>query len=245
MGSSILSVGDKVEIRLLKDVLNTEKTEGPIRVFYSQIHDISDQDIKVAMPIEKGKLILLPLEMVYEFCFYTKHGLYKCEGEIQKRYKAGNIYMVSVVIKSKLVKHQRRSFYRLACLLDVTCQYLEKEKEGLNTEINVENRDECFASDKAFKGIILDISGGGIKFTSDNQLEKESYACFRFRLELSDQERIFEVVGLIISSERIETERGPKYENRVRFERLSQRDQEAIVRYIFEAERKQVNKKKD
>lgn len=245
MISNILSVGNKVDIKVLKQNERGEKKEGQERVFRSQIYDISEHDIKMAMPIERGKIILLPLGVQYEFCVYTKQGLYRCEGEIRKRYKSNNIYMVSVAIKSELTKYQRREFYRLPCLVDVTYQNSDEEIEGLDAERIVQNIDQCIKASRVFKGIIIDISGGGFKFSSDNQLKKDSYVCFSFKLELSNQIKDFKVVGKIISSERIETERGPKYENRVQFKHLNKLDQEAIVRYIFETERKKVNRKKD
>lgn len=240
--SNLISVGDKVDIRLIQNTEHEEKLGSTVRILKSQVEDITEDDIKMAMPIEKGRIVLLSTGLRYEFCFYTKTGLFRCEGEVQNRYKSGNIFMVSVVVKSQLERHQRREFYRLACLLDITYKLVKKETDIYNI---VESKNEFMNSGDILKGIVLDISGGGLRFICDNKIEIGTYICFMLQIELNNQVRVLSEFGKVISSERIETDQERKYEIRIKYEYLDKKDQEMIIKYVFETERKKVNKKRD
>lgn len=243
--SNLLSIGDKVEIRLLNDKEHGEKLGGPIRIFKSRIYDITEEEIMMALPIEQGKIILLPLRLRYEFYFYTKSGLYQCEGVIQNRYRANKIYMASVALKSKLIRCQRREFYRVSCLLDLIYKIADKENAIIFANSTIQNKNEYLLSDEILKGIVVDISGGGFRFISANKIEVETYVCFMFEIELNNQTKNLYAIGEVISSDRMMIEKERKYEHRVRFEFQNKKDQELVIRYVFEAERKMVNKKRD
>ncbi|WP_162300651.1 flagellar brake protein [Anaerosacchariphilus polymeriproducens] len=245
MISNVLSIGDKVEIRLLNDKEHGEKLGDSTRIFKSQIQDITEDDIKMALPIEQGKIILLPVRLRYEFYFYTKSGLYRCEGEIQNRYRANKIYMASVVVKSKLIRYQRREFYRLPCLLDMNYKIIDKEKAIIFADSTIQYKSEYLSSDEIFKGIVVDISGGGLRFISGDKIEAGAYICFMLQIELNSQTKNLYEIGEVISSDRMMPEKERKYEHRIRFVYLNKKEQELIIRYVFETERKKVNKKRD
>ena len=85
--------------------------------------------------------------------------------------------------------------------------------------------------------MIVDISGGGAKFISDRQFERESKILFVFSLNLNGKQTEFSVIGKIILSDQIEGRNG-EYKNHVQFVNIKDRDREGIIRYIFEEERK-------
>ena len=108
-----LKVGNRVDIRILQEVNQSYDSENKPEVYKSQIYDlISEYEIILTMPIISSKIILLPVDVRYELCFYTEYGLYTCDAIIKERYKESNIYVVKLEIISALTKFQRREYYR-------------------------------------------------------------------------------------------------------------------------------------
>ena len=73
-------------------------------------------------------------------------------------------------MKSQPEKFQRREYFRYPCLLDFKYYELTAEQAMLDSvdAIFSEIRDEHFY-EKERKGKIMDLSGGGIRFTTDSQ----------------------------------------------------------------------------
>ena len=71
MLSKYILPGDKVEMTAVGRVKHsTADEEDEKKVFTSKVSDvISDERIEIIMPMEKMKLILLPVDAEYEICF--------------------------------------------------------------------------------------------------------------------------------------------------------------------------------
>ncbi len=84
-----------------------------------------------------------------------------------------------------------------------------------------------------YEGMILDISGGGIRFTSKSKLEsnKELMNHIRLNMLADDEEELF-LSGVIIESLPTELDK-TVYENRVEFEGIDHTEREVIIKFIF------------
>ena len=87
-------------------------------------------------------------------------------------------------------------------------------------------------------GTILDISGGGARFTSSNSLQDIKFLLMEFHLPRKNKEEQLEidVVAKIIESSR--TEARDKYMHRVKFYFKDSRLKEQLIGYVFEEERR-------
>ena len=231
--------GDKIDLTESKSERKITRSGIIERKMYStRVYDIvSEDEIKVNMPFVDGHIVLLEVGDDYDLCFYSGKGLYQCYGRITDRYKANNIYVLTLQLTSPLRKFQRREYYRLNCILNMKCRTVgdkelkELEEVGgndvrfINTDLTLED------------GVIVDISGGGAKFISDKPFERESKILFVFSLNLNGKMSEFSVIGKIILSDQIEGRAG-EYKNHVQFVNIKDRDREGIIRYIFEEERK-------
>ncbi|MBQ8039541.1 MAG: flagellar brake protein, partial [Lachnospiraceae bacterium] len=93
------------------------------------MYDILSEDrMEIIMPMEKTKLILLPVDSVYDVVFYTSGALYQCFARIIDRYKSNNVYILVLELTSNLRKHQRREFYRFSCALDMCARPLIEDE---------------------------------------------------------------------------------------------------------------------
>lgn len=223
--------GEKVEI----STINKDREDRPKKVYSSTVFDLnSDEEIKIVMPMEQGRLILLPIGQEYDLCFYTKSGLFQAYATVKDRYKSNNIYVVTMELTSNLRKHQRREYYRLNCVLSMKCTSITDEQEVEIRDHQVEFLDTALT---VIDGTIVDISGGGVRFISKNQFNREDKIQFSFSLNASTGLDIHTVVGVILSSNELEKRPG-EYENRAKFLIIDNDERESIIKYIFEEQRK-------
>jgi len=241
MISDILSIGDKAEVKAVRRDGDVKEIKIDNRKLKSQVIDITGEtDIKVTMPMEGGRIILLPLNGIFEMIFYTEKGLYRCFGRVVERNRSGNIYYLVVKLISALVKFQRREHYRFRCTINT---YFRPLTEGESSREDLESllmgiAEEMEAPVKKFEqGTIVDISGGGMNLVTDRQLEKGSLIAICFHIQQNFILREFHVIGRVLLSEET-ANRKSSFGNRIEFERIASDEREAIIRYIFEEERK-------
>jgi len=66
--SDVIRIGDKIDVRLVQQIENNDKSGETPEVYRSQVLDIKENgNFEIAMPTEKGRLILLPLGVRFEF----------------------------------------------------------------------------------------------------------------------------------------------------------------------------------
>lgn len=247
MLTDVLQVGDRVEIRILQEVLKGYKVSGKPRVFISKIFDIpSETDVILAMPVESSKVILLPKDVRYDLSFYSKKGLFNCTAEVKGRYKEGHVYSLAMSITSPLQKLQRRKFFRLDCLMDFTYYVLydDEEKEMTDPYEAHEYHLRHFPDEGRKKGTIVDISGGGIRTVTDEPLPIDGELLVFFRVAMDNMEYAFCSFAYVVKCREQEKNRH-HYESGLEFKKLDKNERERIVKYIFQEERsKRQNQKK-
>lgn len=70
--SDIIRIGDKIDIRVLQEVEQAEKTDVTVKTYKSKVLDFrSNGNMEIAMPMEAGKLVLLQLGVRYELVFFS------------------------------------------------------------------------------------------------------------------------------------------------------------------------------
>lgn len=247
-----VSIGDRLELNKIR--ISTMELEDE-KIYKSQILDfVDEQTAIILMPIEKGRIIPLSVGDKYNVRFFTKKGLFQCNSIITGRSKLNNIYVLTIELTSDLEKNQRREFYRLECVLDIEYYLISDiEIEVMNkiksnsfkSDTEFENYlialDECKRD--WFKGIIVDISGGGARFVSDRIHEYGNMIHISVPSEPSIKLKNKWIKAIIISSEKMMNRQG-FYEHRIQFKDIAKEDREVIIRYIFKEERKQRNKDK-
>lgn len=87
-------------------------------------------------------------------------------------------------------------------------------------------------------GTILDISGGGARFTSSNSLANVKYLLLEFQLPQENKKTPLDidVVAKVIDSK--QTDAKDKYTHRVKFYFKDPRMKEQLIGYVFQEERR-------
>lgn len=231
MLSRIITPGNRIEIT--KPV--NQKKEEKTRPYISQVYDIlEDEQIKIAMPMVEGKVIPLPLHGRYNLCFYTTGGLYQAKAVITDRYKEDGLYILIVELASELKKFQRRQYFRLEYAMDIKFRIVTDDE--LAAAISSESEMKYLSTFGMLDGISLDISGGGIRFTSHEEVGKDSNIILSINIGITE-ENILGIAANIISAGKV-LNRDKIYEYRAEFVGMKNSEREKLIRFIFDMERR-------
>lgn len=235
MLSSYIIPGQKIELHATADNKDVKDKE---KIYLSRVYEVlSDDRIEVTMPMEQTKLILLPVDGEYEVFFYTPGGLYQCICRIIDRYKSSNVYILVLELVSNLRKYQRREYYRFSCALDMSARVLEEEEiEALD-----ERRNYLVPGLPLKHSIIVDISGGGLRFVANQKYEEGSLIYCNYYLTVNGVNKEYNLVGKILHVSEVEKQKGT-FEHRVQYINIDSSEREEIIRYIFEEERKNLKR---
>lgn len=238
--SEITKPGDKIDIQLVQQLEQQQQgnTTEPIRTYKSSVFDIQDEEsIEISMPTENGRMVLFQVGLRCKMLFYTKKGLYTCVAVVQRRYKSENFFVLSMKVTSIPVKFQRREFFRIDCMIPIQFTPITQEiaMMGQTEQIFMEIQNPEYRTQR-MDAYVLDISGGGIRFSTEQALQEQKYILTTIRLQNDIMDQQFYLVAELISSDL--NKNGEKYINRAKFLFKDLNDRETIVRFVFEEQRR-------
>ena len=242
MIEKFISAGDKVEMKSTVDVVLPDGTKG-IRLYKTSIYDVLDDGkLEIVMPMEKSRLVLLPVGGEYDMCFFSHGGMYKADVRIVDRQKINGTYILLAEMLTNLHKYQRREYYRFNCIIEMEARELSQHEVDIfsgavQSEDEADNADNVIEEKEMQRGVIVDISGGGLRFVSRTQYECDSTILLNFKLPIKHKQKPFTLAARVILSKEIEN-RKDEYENRVKFVYINNQTREEIIKYIFDEERK-------
>lgn len=238
MLSNFITEGNRIELQAID---RGEENAEDRKVYLSQVHEILSEDkMEIQMPMEKTKLLLLPVDAEFDMVIYGESGLYQCFVRVIDRYKSENVYLLVVELTSNLRKHQRREYYRFSCALEMCSRTLEA------TEIEALENKRPYALTPGLplkQSVIVDLSGGGLRFLAAQDYAPDSLIYISYALLKSGERKQYELVGKVLSVKELENRPGT-YEHRVKYVNIDNDTREEIIRYIFEEERKNLRKER-
>ena len=230
-----INIGDKLDLQKIEKRLSVNpERESP--VYVSQVLDEAENgDMLVAMPVTEGRVIPLNVGDEYNVTFYTKAGLLNCRMLVSGRYKKEMLFLLALQQLTDLKKIQRREYFRLNCRNQLKYRILDDNERD---EIERGRPSTANIKDDDWKnGIMLDLSGGGIRFVSAFREEKDSMLQVRFEYVMGDDSSVVYAYATLLRSERNENNTSI-YDHRIKFYRMDRNLRENIIRYIFETQRK-------
>lgn len=130
-------------------------------IYKSIVQDIREKHIKINIPVNKGEYLSLAMDEEIELIYYDKESsLFNFYCKVIDRVKENNISYYRLSLPYNIKKVQRRNFVRVNVLEFI--RYI-KENKSLERD-KVEN--------PVKKAILLDLSGGGMKIRSKENLKK-------------------------------------------------------------------------
>ena len=233
MLADYISPGNRVELKATGKIWmdNDARTR---QIYMSKVMDItSDDRIEVLMPYEKGRLVLLPVDGEYSLCFYSTKGLYQCYSRIVDRYRSDNIYVLVLDLTSQLQKLQRREYYRFSCALELKSRLCSHE----DIEAFEMNRRFLFDTSALQRSVVVDISGGGLRFVANFRYDEGSTIYCSYKLPNNANDKEYEMLCIVLKVQELESRPG-LFEHRIQYINIDEDSREDIIHFIFEEERK-------
>jgi c-di-GMP-binding flagellar brake protein YcgR len=236
MLSNFVKEGDRIDLMAVDRTTSYPGVEQDrAKTYTTKIASILTEDtMEILMPMEQTKLILLPVDGEYNIVFYASSGLFQCFARVIDRYKSNNLYIVAMELTSNLRKYQRREYYRFSCALEMCARNLMEEEVH-----QLEERNPLYLQPNLpiRRSVIVDISGGGLRFMSNQQYEPGSMIYCSYDLLKGGERKKYEVVGKVLAVRELEN-RPNTYEHRVQYVNINEAVREEIIQFIFEEERK-------
>lgn len=210
------------------------ETESNRKNYVTKVFDIrDDEQFEVFMPVEKTTLQLLSVGSEYEVFIYAQKGIYTCNAVVSERYKTEHAFVAVLELTGELTKHQRREFYRYSTIIGMNTRLLTAEEENLY----LEQHQLVYGVEPKDKSVIVDISGGGIRFISAEQYDNNKLLHCRFMIKVKEENQILDCVIRLLGIKPVANNPNNK-EYRGQFLFLNEFERESIIKYIFEEERK-------
>ncbi len=233
-------LGQRVELETVTRIIADGEPQQLKKVYSSKVFDIlSAERLEILMPYEQRKLVLLPIDSEYTMYFYVENGIFECSARIVDRYKTSNTFILVVELLTPLRKYQRREYYRYNCALALETREISEEERTLLDSPPVEfDRDLPLE-----KSVIVDISGGGLRFIAGQRYKAGTLLYCKYSLAGEENQKVYEIAGRVLHVMPVEKRPG-YFEHRIQYHNIDNRKREEIIRYIFEQERKNLKKEK-
>lgn len=222
MKKNAIVIGDRIRMTQISSAMGRVISND---TYTSQVLGFDEiRTIKIAMPIFGGKIVPLEVGDDYELIFYTKSGLYQCNAQVLKRYTEENMHVIDLKFTTELVKYQRRQYYRLDCVMSFRYRFPEESEEN------------CWK-----EGMIVDLSGGGIRFQCSEDIEKETHLDVKIPLSFSEEIIPIQFQMRVIECHKMEMN-SLMFEIRGEFIEISDSERETVIQYVFEEQKRRMRK---
>lgn len=222
MTSREIQIGTRLELELLNR--NNEKVGD---TYVSQLLERQENNcLIISAPIFEARLIFISLQTQLRLTFiHHKYGLLGFTALVIGREFRGNIAVLIVQPVNEPVKIQRRTHFRLDCMADVLVRPNETNSKADHKP--------------AIKAFTKNISGSGLCIVTSVNIPKNS----EVDIELSLADNILIIAKcIVIRNTQFEVKKSKSYEIALHFTDISQKDQDNLIRYIFEQQRMQLKK---
>ncbi len=196
---------------------------------------LSDTEIELVI---EDKETGLEKNMCYMIYFFSYEKVFLCTAYYQSYYLEDQKRILTFELLSPLEKVQRRMHQRVSSHAKIFLHKLEEEKvkEYLSFPVMEQEDLEKMLEPVYFSEVMIDISAGGIRFTTGEHFRSGDYVFVKF--DVMDQEYPLTIAtyGKIIYSEPFRNEQGV-LDIRLKFVGMPEALKEKIIHYVFQIER--------
>lgn len=217
----------------LEDYENEEKymlCQGKI----SQI--LSDSEIEVVS--EPGVAEGLQKNICYVMYLFLSQEVYMCNCYYKSAYTEENC-VLTLELVSPFEKVQRRMHQRVSCHSRIRYRQIPKE-EALQIEESARILQILEEEGESYEDSLVDISGGGIRFTSREPIPESSYLIASFELTNEKRKAEMQVIGQVVFSMPLRNEQNC-FDIRMKYIGLTEEERAQIIRFVFQLERDSLN----
>ena len=209
------------------DKIRLYPVDGRDEPIYGFAVDFDDDVISVALEDDLQKIAeetgeRVILEVIKKEV--KEESLYLAEAEVVK-YIMDRTPICELLVLTDFKRLQRRNYVRIPVQIEL--EYYVKGRE------------------LGEKGLIIDISGGGVLINIKEPLQVNSEVNMRFSLEFPEETTVVYISGMVVREDhapRANADPDFPYKYGVRFEGLSVKEQDHIVKYVMIKVRERIRK---
>jgi len=215
-----LKTGARLELEILGN--NGDRIGN---IYISQVLEpVKDSNLVIAAPIFESRLIYVPVNSKVRITLYHKrYGLLGFIAIVTSREQRGNLSVICIQAETQLEKIQRRRYYRLDCTLNV--EY----------SIYLDNITQEIDQPPYRKALTKNISGAGASMVVGEEIMKNTL--LKIRISLSETSKVSAICN-VLRCVPLEFSQVPKYELGLYFTDITYQNQDKIIKYIFEQQRR-------
>jgi c-di-GMP-binding flagellar brake protein YcgR len=211
----------KMEINKRLDVVWHDK------IYKSIVQDVSDDNIAIATPLIGGVFLPLHKGDTFTVIYYKdEKEIYEFLGLVIGRKIEGNVQLVILEYPKVIKLIQRRQFVR------VEISHPIKYVKSL-LEIDLKNAESILKSNNGKSGMLVDLSGGGLRFKTIEKMELHNFVTIE--IDLSNTKIVLQ--GKVV---RVFVDDSSNYVCGVSFIQVNERLRDKVIQLIFEIMRKQI-----
>jgi c-di-GMP-binding flagellar brake protein YcgR len=225
-----VTVGERIGMQEINKFINIGERVNLIvqsnygeHQYVSKVDNINeDGTIDILIPISKNKIVYIKNDTVLKVVISREGAIFEFKGKIVNKL-FGTIPLLKLMVVSDIQKIQRRNYFRLKSVKSIKVRKVVNLKEKL--------------FDEYFDASMVDISGGGLAFNANTELDIADV----IELSLDLNSNTINILGKIVRVEKDDS-KVKKYAYGINFEKITEIERNIIMRYIFEEQRKLAKK---
>lgn len=207
-----LRVNDRIEV--IKDD----------KAYKTLIIDIQDDNLRINLPVVDGEYLMLHTNEVIQINSYLDESrCFNFSSKVISRGREGNIIYYSISAPFDVKKIQRRNFFRVNLLDEVQYKVITDVDKEIIDSIPYHN------------GLMVDLSGGGLKLKVKEKIKKEDIVLVKIAIKAM-------TIELKCSVARIEVTQEKEILCGLKFLDITQNQTDLIIEELFTIVRKQRSK---
>lgn len=194
-------------------------------VYSSDVQDINEDSVAISIPIKDSAYLPLRKNNIIDVLYYDGNSIYSFSSSVKTRISS-NIPLIWIYKPKNYKKIQRRKFVRVSIL-----------NKGIFAKVDrtLELNKETIKKLKFSKCNIVDLSGGGVKIRTSEELEKGNILALILPIDKNN-------VILKAQVKRCGHKSSEYNEYGISFIDISVKMQDEIVKYVFAIMRQQMRK---
>ncbi len=173
----------------------------------------------------------------YIVYLYSANKIYRCSAYFMHEFEREGKNCVILQIVSPLEKVQRRNYQRFTCHEKISYAILEKGKI-LEVLSDIKDSNEDIKKRYPFcEERLADISGGGMRFISKENIEKDTNILCIMNITKDKQKISFHIVARVVDARPLVNDKD-RFDIRVKYIGIDEKKREEIIKFSFRMERK-------
>lgn len=242
--------------KIFRENMPLEVYDQASEVYYkSIIQEVEDGKIAIGVPMKGQNQLMMREKKTYDLRMAVGDALYSFSCRVIGRRRSGNVSLFVLEWPDEIKRSQRRQFFRLPVSMDAHYWLLEKgskgeESAGEELPEGVEGEEELKTPEVNLrqplnklvdslgdpgKGLVVDISGGGLALVINRFIPEGSLLALRIFLQSKETKKVMMLKARVVRTFALDKESTglKRYRLGTEFEDISEKVRDELINFIF------------